>query len=56
MKGEKEKMCNIQDPEQLRELLIKSGDWSCVKCCARSDDPENLCEPIKAPNTNLFCD
>ena len=55
MKGASDKICTISDPEQLRPFVIESGDLSCAKCCARSNDPANLCEPVAATD-NLFCE
>ena len=56
MKGEREKICNIQDAEQLRSVLVKGGKMSCAICCATSDDSSELCSPVKTAGTNLFCD
>jgi len=51
-----DKLCTIEDPADLRSELMRGGDMSCARCCARSDDPSKLCEPVKSPNVNLFCD
>ncbi len=51
-----DKVCNIQDPEKLRETLQSGRDVSCAICCATAKDPANLCEPVKRPNVNLFCE
>ena len=56
MAGKEEKICNINDPEQLRPYVVESGDFSCAKCCARSTDPANLCQPVTPANVNLFCE
>jgi hypothetical protein len=56
MKSEYDKICNISDPEQLRSVVIESGDLSCAKCCARSNDPAKLCDPVSPPTVNLFCE
>ncbi|MGE4542512.1 MAG: hypothetical protein AB7D06_00250 [Pedobacter sp.] len=56
MTGKKQKFCEIQDTEELRSHLIQGGKMTCAKCCATSNDPEELCEPVKTPGANLFCD
>ena len=56
MAGEKQKICNVSDPEELRPFVTESGDFSCAKCCARSKDPANLCQPVTPSNVNLFCE
>ncbi len=58
MKDEREKICEIQDPDKLRSVLIreKGGKVSCSICCAVSHDEADLCSPVKTPGTNLFCD
>ncbi len=51
------KICGIEDPEELRSALTKEGgSASCAKCCATSDDPEHLCDPVTKKGENLFCD
>jgi hypothetical protein len=52
MIGRKEKLCSTEDSSQ----LFKGGDASCSKCCARSDDPSELCDPVQKFGDNLFCD
>ncbi len=56
MKGGTEKICTIDDPVELNEILSHSGSASCAKCCATSDDPEQLCDPVFGKGENLFCD
>ena len=46
------KLCASQDVSQ----LTKGGDMSCAICCARSDDPKLLCDPVRKFGENLFCD
>ncbi len=50
------KFCTIEDLEELRSELMKGGEVSCAKCCARSDDPSKLCDPVESPGSNLFCE
>jgi len=52
MSSEKEKLCTTDDYSQ----LTKGGEVSCAKCCARSDDPAELCDPVHGKGSNLFCD
>jgi len=57
MKGGKQKICNIEDTEQLRSVLVEGGSkLSCEICCATSNDPGNLCKPVQSRGANLFCD
>lgn len=56
MRDEKDKICTIEDTEQLRSVLSKGGKVTCSKCCASSDDPATLCSPVMSPGANLFCD
>ncbi len=58
MKGKKEKICEIQNPDELRSVLLKEkgGEVTCAICCANSHDESELCSPVKNPGTNLFCD
>lgn len=57
MIGKKEKICEIQDVEVLREHLVKGGSKvTCAKCCEASNDPEELCEPVYERDSNVFCD
>ncbi len=56
MAATREKICEIEDVDRLRKVVMKSGDISCAKCCARSDDPSSLCAPVSSPNKNLFCE
>ena len=46
------KLCASQDVSQ----LTKGGGMSCAICCARSDDPKLLCDPVRKFGENLFCD
>ena len=46
------KLCASQDVSQLN----KGGGMSCIICCARSDDPKLLCDPVRKFGENLFCD
>ncbi len=52
------KICCIDDPNELRAELLKAkgSEFSCARCCARSDDPSKLCEPVTSPGGNLFCE
>ncbi len=50
------KICDIKEIDELREAVIASGDLSCAKCCARSNDASRLCDPVVPPNKNLFCE
>jgi len=51
------KLCFIEDPDELRESLVGGGgSASCSKCCATSDDPQQLCDPVFTKGSNLFCD
>ncbi len=52
MAGGKDKLCTTDDFSQ----HFTSGDSSCAKCCARSDDPAELCDPVEKFGDNLFCD
>jgi hypothetical protein len=52
MRSDIEKICATEDFSQ----LTKGGDVSCAKCCARSDDPAKLCDPVLSKGDNLFCD
>jgi hypothetical protein len=52
MAGGKEKICTSDDHSQ----LFKSGSSSCAICCASSDDPAELCDPVEKFGDNLFCD
>jgi hypothetical protein len=57
MKGGKQKICNIEDTEQLRSVLVEGGSkLSCEICCATSNDAESLCKPVESKGSNLFCD
>jgi hypothetical protein len=52
-----DKICNVQDIEELRGVLSEGGhSVSCAKCCATSDDAQQLCEPVYKKGKNLFCD
>jgi hypothetical protein len=52
MGGGKKKLCTTEDyPQQL-----KGGELSCAKCCARSDDASELCDPVSKFGDSLFCD
>jgi hypothetical protein len=46
------KLCGTEDISE----LAKGGSMSCAICCARSDDPKLLCDPISKVGENLFCD
>lgn len=50
------KVCDIDNVSELRETVIASGDLSCARCCARSNDPSRLCEPVASTDKNLFCE
>ena len=52
MRSDIEKICATEDFSQ----LTKGGDVSCAKCCARSDDPAKLCDPVPGKGASLFCD
>jgi hypothetical protein len=52
MRSDREKLCATEDISQ----LTTGGDVSCAKCCARSDDPAELCDPVHSKGANLFCD
>jgi hypothetical protein len=57
MKDEKQKICTIENPEQLRSAIVEGGSkLSCEICCATSNDPVNLCKSVHAKGSNLFCD
>jgi len=58
MEGRREKICEIKDPDKLREALLheKGGNVSCAICCAVSHNEEDLCSPVKTPGANIFCD
>ncbi len=57
MKSGTGKICGIEDPEELRSALTEGGgSVSCAKCCATSDDPGHLCDPVFSKGDNLFCD
>ncbi len=58
MKGKSGKICEINDPEKLREVILKEkgGEMSCSICCAVSHSEDNLCSPVKKPGANIFCD
>lgn len=57
MIGNKQKICEIKDPEVMRAHLAKGGaELTCAKCCETSDNPEELCEPVFKPGSNVFCD
>jgi len=46
------KLCGTEDISE----LTKGGCMSCAICCARSDDPKLLCDPVMKSGDNLFCD
>jgi hypothetical protein len=51
------KICGIEDPDELRSALSEGGgDVSCAKCCATSNDADQLCDPVFEKGENLFCD
>lgn len=50
------KICGITDPNELRSQLMKGSELSCARCCAKSDDPSRLCEPVSSSEANLFCE
>jgi len=57
MTGNKQKICEIKDPEVMREHLVNDGSKvTCAKCCETSNDPEKLCEPVFKRDSNVFCD
>jgi len=51
MSGREDKLCTTEDYSK----LLKGGEVSCAKCCARSDDASELCDPVLKFEDNLFC-
>ena len=51
MSGREDKLCETEDFSK----LTKGGELSCAKCCARSDDASELCDPVEKFEDNLFC-
>jgi hypothetical protein len=49
MKSETEKVCAIEDTEEIRSVLTKGGKLTCSVCCASSDDPKALCHSVETP-------
>ncbi|MEA5113954.1 MAG: hypothetical protein VB050_07980 [Geobacteraceae bacterium] len=58
MEGRRKKICEIQNPDELRSEVLKDkgGEFSCVTCCAVSHDEADLCNPAKTVDAKLFCD
>jgi len=58
MTGSSKKICDISDPGELREEILrdKGGEYSCGTCCSVSHDKESLCKPVKTEDAKIFCD
>jgi len=58
MEGRRQKICEIQDPDELRSEILKDkgGEWSCATCCAVSHDGSDLCNPVKTEDAKMFCE
>jgi hypothetical protein len=58
MEGRIKKICEINDPDELRSEILKDkgGEVTCLTCCAVSHDEANLCRPVKTEDSKLFCE
>jgi hypothetical protein len=58
MKETTKKICEINDPNELRAEIIrdKGGEFTCITCCAVSHDEADLCKPVKTEDAKMFCE
>ena len=58
MKGSSKKICEISDPGELREEILKDkgGEYTCESCCAVSHDEVDLCKPVRTDKAKMFCE